>query len=73
MLASLRGQGAVALGFLGLNLPGLQDEKPSDTVFKAFAVVPMIDMNDLRSGDSRHQGLPFDVEELSRLLQKENQ
>jgi hypothetical protein len=64
-LLGLRGHG----GLLGLPpLPGL-DEKPSDTVFKAFATVPMIDF---RSGDSSpHQGWPFDAEELVRLLQKE--
>jgi hypothetical protein len=70
MLAGLRGQGA-ALGFLGLNLPGLQDEKPSDAAFKAFAVVPMIDMSNLNPGDPPHEGWPFDMEELSRLLQKD--
>jgi hypothetical protein len=48
--------------------PGMQNGKPTDAVFKAFAIVPM---SGLRHGDPPHEWPPFDVDELFRLIQKE--
>jgi hypothetical protein len=52
----------------GRVLPGMQDGKPTDAVFKAFAIVPMSGMC---RGDPPHEWPPFDVDELFRLIEKE--
>jgi hypothetical protein len=46
----------------------MQNGKPTDAVFKAFAIVPM---SGLRRGDPPHEWPPFDVDELFRLIEKE--
>ena len=52
----------------GTNLPWLHDGKPDEAVFKALAVVPMTKMP-----PGGREGLPFDVEELIRLIRKESE
>jgi hypothetical protein len=52
----------------GLILPWLHDGKPEDALFKVLAAMPM---NGLPPGG--RQGLPFDVEEFRRLLNKESE
>jgi hypothetical protein len=52
----------------GTNLPWLHDGKPDEAVFKALAVVPMTKMP-----PGGREGLPFDVEELIRLIQKDSE
>ena len=47
-------------------LSGLTDGKPSDAVFKALATLPMTGMNP----GVAHDGLPFDPEELVRLIKE---
>jgi hypothetical protein len=56
------------MGELGVGppLPGFQDGKPGDPVFKALAVVLMAGM---ALDDPQRRGLPLDVEELIRLIQ----
>ena len=49
-------------------MPWLHDGKPDDAVFKALAVVPMTKMP-----PGGREGLPFDVEELIRLIRKESE
>jgi hypothetical protein len=71
MLTSLRAHGEAFLKQSGVVLPGLQDEKPSEALFKAFATVPMIDVvHHHRVGDPPHEGWPVDLEELARLISK---
>jgi hypothetical protein len=71
MLAALRGQGETFLKLAGVTLPGLQDEKPNAATFKAFAVVPMIDVvHHHQIGETPHEGWPVDLEELARLISK---
>ena len=53
----------------GTSLPWLQEGKPSDCVFKALAVLPMIG---LPPGVVR-ESPSFDVDELIRLIQKESE
>lgn len=66
MLTALRTQGELT----GVTLPlGLRDEQPSEAVFKAFAVVPMIDVvHQHRLGGPPHEGWPVDLKELARLI-----
>ena len=53
----------------GLISPWLHDGKPDEIVFKVFASLPMIGMGIGKP----HQGLPFDVEELIKLIKKESE
>jgi hypothetical protein len=53
----------------GLISPWLHDGKPDDAVFKVVATVPM---TGLQLGTPR-QGLPFDAEELIKLIKKESE
>jgi hypothetical protein len=55
-------------GTHGLSLPWLHDGPPDDAVFKVLASIPMSDL----SGAPR-EGLPLDVEELRRRIEKESE
>jgi hypothetical protein len=48
------------------NLPGFDNSKPSDPVFKALAVVPMTGLAHPRGSPST--GFPVDIGELTRLI-----
>lgn len=50
-------------------IPPTDYGKPSDAVFKALAIVPMMG---LQPGGPPTEGLPIDVEELGRLIRREN-
>ena len=52
-----------------LTIPAIDYGKPSDAVFKALAMVPMMG---IQCGDPPIEGLPMDVEELGRLIRREN-
>jgi len=51
-----------------IKFPWLTDDKPSDAVFSALAVVPMQGI----AGGTPQQGLPVDIDELSGLIDKAN-
>jgi hypothetical protein len=53
---------------MGSNLPGMHDGKTDDAVFKALAILPLTGLP--RGG---REGLPFDLDELIRLIQKESE
>jgi hypothetical protein len=53
----------------GPTLPGMNDSKPSDALFKAFAIVPMTALGP----GGRREGFPFDMDELTRLVKKESE
>jgi hypothetical protein len=52
-----------------IKFPWIHDGKPDEAVFKALAVVPMNGMSPRVMG----KGLPFDVEGLCRMVQKESE
>jgi hypothetical protein len=51
-----------------IKFPWIHDGKPEEAVFKALATIPMTGINP----KVMREGLPFDVEELRRLVQTEN-
>jgi hypothetical protein len=64
-------QNISSLGSLSerIKLPDIDYGKPSDELFKALAVVPVMG---IPQGGPPIEGLPVDVEELGRLVQKES-
>lgn len=52
----------------GLIPPWLHDGQPEEAVFKVLAAIPMTGLP-----PGGRQGLPFDVEEFRRLIQKESE
>lgn len=53
----------------GPTLPGMKDDKPTDALFRAFAVVPMTG----RRTDGPRVGFPVDMEKLIRLVNIESE
>lgn len=50
-------------------MPGMKDDKPTDALFRAFAVVPMTG----RRTDGPRVGFPVDMEKLIRLVNIESE